>query len=54
MFETDYPHPTSMAPGPASPAELPSEHIKRFFGTVPADVATKALYGNAARVYHLG
>jgi uncharacterized protein len=53
MFETDYPHPTSMAPGPASPAELPSEHIRHWFGSVPPDVARKALQDNAARVYHL-
>jgi predicted TIM-barrel fold metal-dependent hydrolase len=53
MFETDYPHPTSMAPGPASPAELPSEHIRKYFATVPPDVAAKALHDNAARVYHL-
>jgi predicted TIM-barrel fold metal-dependent hydrolase len=53
MFETDYPHPTSMSPGPASPAELPSEHIRRYFPGVPADVARKALHDNAARVYHL-
>ncbi len=53
MFETDYPHPTSMSPGPCSPAELPSEHIKTAFKDVPADVARKALHDNAARVYHL-
>jgi len=54
MFETDYPHPTSMSPGPASPAELPSEHIKKYFVDVPAEVTRKVLHDNAARVYHLG
>jgi predicted TIM-barrel fold metal-dependent hydrolase len=54
MFETDYPHPTSMSPGPASPAELPSEHIRNHFASVPPDVARKVLHDNAARVYHLG
>jgi predicted TIM-barrel fold metal-dependent hydrolase len=53
MFETDYPHPTSMSPGPCSPAELPSAHIKAAFENVPADIARKALHDNAARVYHL-
>ena len=53
MFETDYPHPTSMAPGPASPAELPSVHIGKHFAKVPPGVARKALHDNAARVYHL-
>jgi predicted TIM-barrel fold metal-dependent hydrolase len=54
MFETDYPHPTSMSPGPASPAELPSEHIKKYFVGVPPEVTRKVLHDNAARVYHLG
>lgn len=53
MFETDYPHPTSMSPGPCSPADLPSEHIKRAFANVPSDIARKALHDNAARIYHL-
>jgi predicted TIM-barrel fold metal-dependent hydrolase len=53
MFETDYPHPTSMSPGPASPAELPREHIAKHFTSVPDDVARKALHDNAATVYHL-
>jgi predicted TIM-barrel fold metal-dependent hydrolase len=53
MFETDYPHPTSLSPGPASPAEVPSAHIEAAFARVPAEVARKALHDNAARVYHL-
>lgn len=53
MFETDYPHPTSMSPGPCSPAELPKDHIAKAFAGVPLEVAWKALHGNAARVYHL-
>jgi uncharacterized protein len=53
MFETDYPHPTSMSPGPASPAELPKLHIEHAFADISPDVASKALHDNAARVYHL-
>ena len=53
MFETDYPHPTAMSPGPASPAERPGDHIVAAFKDVPEDVARKALHGNAARIYHL-
>ena len=41
MFETDYPHPTSMSPGPASPAELPRDHIAKHFADVPPDVTRK-------------
>jgi predicted TIM-barrel fold metal-dependent hydrolase len=54
MFETDYPHPTSMSPGPASPAEMPSAHIEKYFADVPADLRRKVLHDNAANVYHLG
>lgn len=53
MFETDYPHPTSMSPGPASPAELPRLHIEKAFADVRPDIARKALHDNAAAVYHL-
>jgi len=54
MFETDFPHPTGLSPGPASPADLPSVHIANgFTDVVPADVARKVLYENAANVYQL-
>src|SRR5262249_34333975 len=53
MFETDYPHPTAMAPGPASPADRPGDHILAAFADVPDDVARKALHDNAAAVYGL-
>jgi predicted TIM-barrel fold metal-dependent hydrolase len=53
MFETDYPHPTSMSPGPASPAQIPSQHVTEAFARVKPDVARKALHDNAAAVYHL-
>ena len=53
MFETDYPHPTSIAPGPVSPAEVPRDHIRHAFAGVAPDLARKALHDNAASVYHL-
>lgn len=53
MFETDYPHPTSLSPGPASPADLPSVHIEKHLSSLPLDVARNAIWGNAARVYGL-
>ncbi|HUR78788.1 MAG TPA: amidohydrolase family protein [Acidimicrobiales bacterium] len=54
MFETDYPHPTSLSPGPASPADNPAEHIaKGFVGRVSTDTARKALRDNAVKVYGL-
>jgi predicted TIM-barrel fold metal-dependent hydrolase len=53
MFETDYPHPTSMSPGPASPAEVPSVHVAKAFANVRPEIARKALHDNAAAVYRL-
>jgi predicted TIM-barrel fold metal-dependent hydrolase len=53
MFETDYPHSTSLSPGPASPADLPSVHIEKHFGKLPFDVAEKALWRNAAELYRV-
>ncbi|HWE55298.1 MAG TPA: amidohydrolase family protein [Acidimicrobiales bacterium] len=53
MFETDYPHPTSMSPGPASPAQIPSQHVAEAFAGLRPDIARKALHDNAAAVYGL-
>ena len=53
MYETDYPHPTSMAPGPASSADLPKDYIQRVFGDMPFEDAKKILHDNAARLYHI-
>jgi predicted TIM-barrel fold metal-dependent hydrolase len=51
MFETDYPHPTSLSPGPASYADKPADHIAAHWQNVPLEVARKVLHENAARVY---
>jgi len=53
MFETDYADPTSMSPGPVSPADMPSVHIARHFSGLDPVVARRALHDNVARVYHL-
>jgi uncharacterized protein len=53
MFETDFPHPTCLHPGPASNARAPAEIIARDTAIVGADVMRKVLFDNAARVYHL-
>jgi predicted TIM-barrel fold metal-dependent hydrolase len=53
MFETDYPHPTSLSPGPASPADNPVDHIAAAFAGIDPVVAKKALHDNAALVYGL-
>jgi predicted TIM-barrel fold metal-dependent hydrolase len=53
LYETDFPHPTSMSPGPASFAVSAREHIESNFGHLPRDVMVKILHDNAARLYHL-
>ena len=53
LYETDFPHPTSMSPGPASIAIRPADYIERAFEGVSREDAGKILHGNAARIYHL-
>jgi predicted TIM-barrel fold metal-dependent hydrolase len=53
FWETDYPHPTSMSPGPASPAPNPDEYIRDTLAHLPEPTLRKILHDNAARVYHL-
>ncbi|MGE0307102.1 MAG: amidohydrolase family protein, partial [Acidimicrobiia bacterium] len=53
MFESDYPHATSLSPGPATIAKTPHETINDNLADVPADVLRKLLYGTAARLYKL-
>jgi predicted TIM-barrel fold metal-dependent hydrolase len=53
LYETDFPHPTSMTPGPASSALPPREFIETKLGHMPHDVLRKILHDNAAKLYHL-
>jgi predicted TIM-barrel fold metal-dependent hydrolase len=53
MFETDFPHQTSLSPGPASAAENPKVMIDKHFADMPADIVRKVLHDNAARLYHV-
>ncbi len=53
LYETDFPHPTSMAPGPRSVAEHPRDYADRVLGDLPDETLRKVLHENAARVYHL-
>lgn len=54
MFESDYPHPTSLSPGPASVAEQPAAMARASLADLPIEIARKVLYENAARLYRLG
>lgn len=53
FYETDYPHPTSMSPGPASHAQRPDDYLRDVFSGVDETSMRKILHDNAARVYHL-
>ena len=53
MFETDFPHPTSLHPGPASYSPSPAEVIRRDTDIVGEAVMRKVLFDNPARVYHI-
>ncbi|HWO94571.1 MAG TPA: amidohydrolase family protein [Dehalococcoidia bacterium] len=53
LYETDFPHPTSMSPGPASFADNPKDFIEQNLSKLPEDVLRKILHDNAARLYHL-
>jgi predicted TIM-barrel fold metal-dependent hydrolase len=52
MFETDFPHPMSLSPGPASSAKDAAGTIAANLANVPEPIRRKVLYENAARVYH--
>jgi uncharacterized protein len=53
MFETDFPHPTALHPGPALNAVNPVDIMQRDLDLVGADIMRKVLHDNAARVYHV-
>jgi predicted TIM-barrel fold metal-dependent hydrolase len=53
MFETDYPHPNSLSPGPASFAETPRATIERAVAGLDEALVRKLLYETAANVYQL-
>ena len=53
LYETDFPHPTSMSPGPASDAQRPDDYLREVFSAVDDATMRKILHDNAARIYHL-
>jgi predicted TIM-barrel fold metal-dependent hydrolase len=54
MFETDYPHPTSLSPGPASTADPARIAVKKSLSGVPDDIVRKVLFENAAGLFKVG
>ena len=53
MFESDYPHPTSLSPGPGSRADDARTTIAKNLIGLPEEIRRKVLHDTAARVYRL-
>jgi predicted TIM-barrel fold metal-dependent hydrolase len=53
LYETDFPHPTSMSPGPGSAAQAPNIYLEENFAGLPEETLAKVLHDNAARLYKL-
>jgi len=51
MFESDFPHPTSLSPGPASSAKPPRQTALEALEGMPEDLCRKVLFENAAKLY---
>lgn len=51
MFETDFPHATSLAPQEGSIAENAQATIRKNLASLPVDALEKVLRGNARRLY---
>jgi predicted TIM-barrel fold metal-dependent hydrolase len=54
LYETDFPHPTSMSPGPGSVALYPKDFIEQNLTKLPEPALRKVLHDNSARLYHVG
>jgi hypothetical protein len=53
MYETDFPHPTSVYPGPASSAKKPNLMLAESMAPLSEGAVQKLLHDNAAGLYHL-
>jgi predicted TIM-barrel fold metal-dependent hydrolase len=53
MFSSDFPHPTSLSPGPGSVARNARETIEANLADIAPDIRRKLLHDTAARVYHI-
>ncbi len=53
MFETDFPHATSLSPGPASESPSPRDVMERSLGGLPEEVVGKVLQHTATGLYNL-
>jgi hypothetical protein len=53
MFETDFPHATSLSPGPASVSPSPRDVMERSLAGISDDIVEKVLQSTGTRLYHL-
>jgi predicted TIM-barrel fold metal-dependent hydrolase len=53
MFSSDFPHPTSLSPGPGSTALSAQQTFEMNLGDLEPTVRDKVLQGTARRLYHL-
>jgi hypothetical protein len=53
MFETDFPHATSLSPGPASESPSPRDVIEVTLAGLPEETVGKVLQHTATKLYDL-
>jgi hypothetical protein len=53
LYETDFPHPAGMCPGPASSALAPNEYISTNLSNLPEMTLRRILHDNAAALYKI-
>ena len=53
LYETDFPHPTSMSPGPNSVAIYPKDFIEQHLTKLPEEDLRKVLHENSAKLYRV-
>ena len=53
LYETDFPHPTSMSPGPNSVAIYPKDFVEQNLSGLAEEDLLKVLQTNSAKLYHV-
>jgi predicted TIM-barrel fold metal-dependent hydrolase len=53
MWETDFPHPTSMSPTPGTPAQPPAEYADEHLADVPEATLRRVFHETAAKLYRV-
>jgi len=53
MWETDYPHPTSMHPTPGTLAQRPADYAEENLADLPEATLRNVFHDTAARLYRV-